>query len=146
MVDGEGHLVVLELKRNQTSREVVAQLLDYGSGVRSLQHEEIESLYTTQIEKYWPERKGKTLDQAFCEHFQVESQPDELNDSHKLVLVASELDDSSERIIDYLSDEYGVSINAVFFRFFRDGGREYLSRAWLIDPDRVEAKTQEKSQ
>ena len=70
--------------------------------------------------------------------------PESLNDSHDLVLVAGELDDSSERIIGYLADEYGVAINAVFFRFFRDGDNEYLSRAWLIDPGEVDAKVEEK--
>src|SRR5262249_491628 len=33
-----------------------------------------------------------------------------------------------------------------FFRFFRDEDREYLSRAWLIDPEDVEAKVEEKRQ
>jgi hypothetical protein len=37
--------------------------------------------------------------------------------------VASELDDSSERIITDLADEYGFAINAAFFRVFRDGDR-----------------------
>ena len=32
-IDANGHLVVIELKRNRTPREVVAQLLDYGSWV-----------------------------------------------------------------------------------------------------------------
>jgi len=32
----------------------------------------------------------------------------------------------------------------VFFRFFKDGGNEYLSRAWLIDPGEVEAKVVER--
>ena len=32
-IDGDGNLVVLELKRNRTPREVVAQLLDYGPWV-----------------------------------------------------------------------------------------------------------------
>jgi hypothetical protein len=60
--------------------------------------------------------------------------PDTVNASHSLVLVASELDDSSERIINYLADQYDVSINAVFFRFFQDAGSELLGRAWLRDP------------
>jgi len=34
----------------------------------------------------------------------------------------------------------------VFFRFFRDGDNEYLSRAWLIDPGEVDAKVEEKRQ
>jgi hypothetical protein len=60
------------------------------------------------------------------------------------VVVASELDDSTERIVTYLADEYGAAINAVFFRFFQDGESEYLSRVWLIDPGEAEVKVVEK--
>lgn len=142
-IDADGQLVVLELKRNQTPREIVAQLLDYGSWVRSLQREDVEKHYAQYLSKYRPSKDGATLEQAYCDYFRADALPDEINESHKLVLVASELDESSERIINYLSDEYGVAINAVFFRFFRDGDREYLSRAWLIDPTQIEAKVQE---
>jgi hypothetical protein len=58
-------------------------------------------------------------------------------------VVATQLDDSTERIINYLT-EFGVAVNAVFFRFFKDGDGEYLSRAWLIEPDQAEAKIVEK--
>ena len=56
------------------------------------------------------------------------------------MVVASELDASTERIINYLSDNYGVPINAVFFRFFRENGQDYLTRTWLLDPEQVEQK------
>ena len=48
-VDAEGRLVVLELKRNQTPREVVAQLLDYGTWVRDLDREH-ETIFQVQSE------------------------------------------------------------------------------------------------
>ena len=60
--------------------------------------------------------------------------PDELNETHQLVIVASQLDDSTERIVNYLSEEHNVPINALFFRIYRDGDREYLSSMWFIDP------------
>lgn len=60
--------------------------------------------------------------------------PEELNGSHELVIVASVLDPATERIVGYLADESGVNINAVFFRVFKDDGREYLTRVWLRDP------------
>lgn len=143
-IDADGNLVVIELKRNRTPREVVAQLLDYGSWVRSLDDNDIAGIFDAFLAKYYPAHAGTSLDRAFCERFQVNEMPESLNESHKLVVVASELDDSTERIISYLADEYGVAINAVFFRFFRDGDREYLSRAWLIDPGDVEAKVEQK--
>lgn len=143
-LDIEGNLVVLELKRDRTPREVVAQLLDYGSWVRSLEYEDVAGVFETLLKKYFPQRAGVSLERAFCDRFHVEEMPESLNESHKLVVVAGELDDSTERIIGYLTEEYGVPINAVFFRFFRDVDREYLSRAWLIDPADITAKVQEK--
>jgi len=143
-IDANGSLVVLELKRDRTPREVVAQLLDYGSWVRSLEDDDIASIFECFLQKYVPKRVGSSLDEAFCQKFQTTSMPESLNEAHELVLVAGQLDDSSERIINYLSDEYGVAINAVFFRFFRDGDNEYLSRAWLTDPVEVDAKVIDK--
>lgn len=143
-MDADGKLVVIELKRDRTPREVVAQLLDYGSWVRELEDEDIAAIFNAYLRKYLPEHAGTSLDEAFCERFGVKEMPESLNDSHELVVVASELDDSTERIVTYLADEYGAAINAVFFRFFKNGEIEYLSRVWFIDPGEAETKAVEK--
>ena len=136
-MDADGNLVVVELKRDKTPRDIVAQVLDYGSWVRTLEDEDIASVFADYVAKYYPEEAATSLDQAFCDRFKVGKMPEALNESHELVIVAGELDDSTERIVSYLADEYGVAVNAVFFRFFRDGGNEYLSRVWLIEPGEV---------
>lgn len=142
-VDREGNVVVIELKKDKTPREVVAQVLDYGSWVRTLEDDDIAGIFEAYTQKYYPEHAGTSLDQAFCEKFGVAEMPDSLNEAHELLVVAAQLDDSTERIINYLI-EFGVAVNAVFFRFFKDGNGEYLSRAWLIEPDQAEAKIVEK--
>ncbi|AQQ71174.1 hypothetical protein SMSP2_01540 [Limihaloglobus sulfuriphilus] len=133
-IDRDGNIVVLELKRNQTPREVVAQLLDYASWVKNLTDDEIASIFDTYINKFHPERNGISLDDAFMSYFNVNSMPDELNETHQLVIVASSLDNSTERILNYLSEGHNVPINAIFFRVFKDEDREYLSRMWFIEP------------
>src|SRR5690625_7980241 len=55
-----------------------------------------------------------------------------------MVIVAAELDASTERIINYLNDKASVAVNAVFFSVFQDGDSQYLSRAWMIDPVETE--------
>ena len=138
-MDVEGRLVVIELKRDKTSREVVAQLLDYGSWIRTLKDEEIASIFDDYLREYKPESVKKSLDEAFAERFpDIKEIPEPLNDGHKLIVVANELDNSTERIVNYLADEYGVEINALFFNFFRDGEAEYLTRVWLIEPSQAE--------
>ena len=100
----------------------------------------MQTLSYDDIAEIYAERNGgRKLEEGFAVAFDG-NPPEQLNQSHQLIVVASELDPSTERIIDYLSDNYGVPINAVFFRYFRDGDREYLARTWLIDPDEAEMK------
>jgi len=132
-MDRDGVLVVIELKRDRTPRDVVAQALDYASWVQGLSYDEISALYASK-------HNGQAFEVGFDETFNC-SPPEDLNVAHKIVVVASELDPSSERIIGYLSSNYGVPINTVFFRYFSDKGNDYLTRSWLIDPQQAETQT-----
>lgn len=135
-VDAGGGLHVLELKRDRTPRDVVAQALDYGSWVEALTHEEVLGIF----ENYRPE---KAFEEAFSERFGV-SPPEELNGEHTLTVVASEVDPATARIVEYLAG-FDVPLNVLFFRYFVDGDREYLARTWLVDDARTGADTPKKS-
>lgn len=137
-IDRDANLVVLELKRDKTYRDIVAQVLDYGSWVRELTDDRIAQIFDDYQKRWHGAAKLTSIDEAFESKFRV-SMPDEMNSTHELVVVASSLDPATERVVRYLADEYGVRINAVFFRVFRDGDREYLSRAWFRDPAEVTA-------
>lgn len=137
-IDRDANLVVLELKRDKTYRDIVAQVLDYGSWVRELKDERIAQIFDEYQNRWHNKGEPISIDEAFKKTFGV-AVPDDMNSTHELVIVASGLDPATERIVRYLADEYGVRINAVFFRVFRDGDREYLSRAWFRDPAEVTA-------
>jgi len=138
VIDRDGNLAVLELKRDKTYRDIVAQTLDYGSWVCNLESEDIARIFEEYLNKYHSERKNESINEAFCKRFLVQQMPEELNQSHELVIVCSALDDSTERIVNYLAEYHQVKINAVFFRVFEDEGRRYLGRVWLRDPSEVE--------
>ena len=139
-IDVEGNLAIIELKRDKTYRDIVSQVLDYGSWVRSLRDEDIARLYHDYLARWHPDRQSASLNEAFCSRFKVKAMPEELNGDHELIIVAGSLDPSTERIVTYLAEHHDVNINAVFFRFFRDGDREYLSRVWLREPSAVAAE------
>lgn len=130
-LDASGSIIIIELKKRQTSREVVAQAIDYASWVKTLDAAYIADLY----KKFSKENKLQfaILDEAFYDKFNTRLEEDELNSSHQIVIVTSELDSSTERIIQYLND-LEVPINAVKFRVFKDKETRYLSRVWFIDP------------
>src|SRR5262249_25088163 len=131
-IDDRGDLTVIEIKRDRTPREVVAQILDYASWVQTLSYQDIINIFQER-------NGGKRFEEAFAERFGIDPL-ESLNQSHRLIIVASELDNSTERIVGYLSNGYGVPINAVFFRYFKDGGAEYLTRSWLIEPNQAEVQ------
>lgn len=132
-MDAEGKLIIIELKRDKTPREVVAQAIDYASWVAQLRDFQITDIYQQFAERYG--RPQPTLDEAFQAKFGVPLDEITLNESHQMVIVATHLDASTERIINYLNEYGQLSINALFFAAFEDGGNHYLSRAWMIDPD-----------
>jgi hypothetical protein len=130
-IDRSGNLVIVELKRDMTPREVTAQALDYASWVKELDPEGIDSIAAGYL-------KGETLAAAFQSKFRSDL-PEVLNEHHAMLVVASEVDDSTERIIRYLSETYGVDINAVRFQFFQaQDGREFLVRTFAVAPREVE--------
>jgi hypothetical protein len=140
-IDAVGNLVLLELKRDQTPREVIAQVLEYGAWVVKLRAEDLLPIYQRYLERFHPDRAAESLDQAFCRRFGAKELPEDLNQAHELVVVASQFDATSERIVEYLAEVHEVAINAIFFRVFKDGDREYLTRAWLRDPSDVDIES-----
>lgn len=126
-LDAEARVHVLELKRDRTPRDVVAQTLDYGSWAQGLSIDDLEQIYR--------DHNGSAyeLDTSFAERFDAPL-PDVVNADQQFTIVASELDATSDRIVEFLAEGYGVPINALFFRHFEDEGREYLARTWLLDP------------
>jgi hypothetical protein len=138
-LDYNGDLVIVELKRDKTPREVTAQALDYASWVANLSNEKITEISNRYLGDH------STLEESFRSRFGAEL-PEILNEHHSMIIVASEIDGRSERIIRYLSDSYGVGINAATFQYFHNGDRkELLARVFLIDPTQVKYSTRTKA-
>ena len=127
----DASLVLIELKRDRTPREIIAQALDYASWVDQLTPDRVVQIF----QRF---SGGKSLDVAFQERFGVELDEETLNQSHQIIIVAAELDPSTERIIGYLNAR-DIAINVVFFQVFEHGADKLLSRAWLIDPGETQA-------
>ncbi len=122
----DGALVLIELKRERTPREVVAQAIDYAVWVEELEAQDIAAIYG----RFAP---GRDLAADFRARFGQPLDEDTLNDSHQIVIVATHLDDSSERIVAYLNKR-DIAINVLCFQVFAMGDQQLLSRSWLLDP------------
>ena len=127
-INPEGDLSIIELKRHRTPRDVIAQVLDYASWVASLD--------TVDVHEIAKRKLDRPLSDAFKDRFE-QPLPETLNTSHNMVIVASEFDASSERIVKYLANEHGVAINTAFFKIFEEGDQQYLTADWLMDQEQV---------
>lgn len=133
-INSLGELVIIELKRDKTYREVVVQALDYATWVKDLDYENLNAIFN----KY-----GKTeftdLEDYFSSKFNIDTEEIEFNSDHKMLIVGSEIDDSTIRIINYLSQEpYSVNINAVNFNYYKDeSGNEFLAQSFILPEENI---------
>ena len=130
-VDQEGNLVVIELKRDRTPRDVVAQALDYASWVQGFGREDVDH--------FAHEHLGESFDAAFQRTFGHEP-PEIVNERQRMYIVASALDSATQRIVEYLSTTHGVDINAATFAYFNTAGGEFVARSMLLDEEDVERR------
>jgi hypothetical protein len=136
-----GELVIIELKRDKTYREVISQVLDYATWVKDLDYSEMTNI----LNKYG-DSKYKDIEEFFTANFKKDSEEFELNSDHKMVIVGSDIDDSTVRIITYLSSEpFSVNINAVNFNYYKDSdGHEFLARAFVLPEENITEESRSK--
>jgi hypothetical protein len=130
-INQDGDLVVIELKRDKTPRDITAQVLDYASWVQDLSGEDIIAIANEYFIKY-----QANFQEAFKRKYE-NPLPEEINGSHKLYIVGSEIDSHSERIVKYLNNTLGADINALTFSYYENKDGEYIARNFLIEPDDV---------
>ncbi|MCD8408636.1 hypothetical protein LNI96_11970 [Tenacibaculum dicentrarchi] len=122
-IDENGDLIIIELKRGLTPREVTAQALDYASWVNTLKEEDVNDLLN---------KRGinKSVSELLSEKFDNNEDVD-INENQKIYIVASSIDTITERICKYLASN-GLQINVLTFDYFNDEGREYVARNFLV--------------
>jgi len=135
-IDQDGDLTVIEAKRDRTPRDVIAQVLDYASWVRGLSTPKVHSIAHGYL--------NRPLSEAFHELF-CQTIPETLNASQHLLIIAGSFDASSKRIVEYLAEAHGLSINTAFFTYFKESEREYLASDFLLDQQQVVERSEAKT-
>lgn len=127
-IDIVGSPIVIEFKKDMTPREVTAQALDYASWVKTIDSDDLAQIYL----KYTDGKK--TLSEAYREKFNSELNNENDDSDVQIVIVATGMDGSTERIIKFLQG-YNIDINVLFFNVFEYQETRFLSRAWMLDAE-----------
>lgn len=128
-VDKSGNTIIIEIKRDELPRECLAQAIDYASDVAEWTVERLSDVCSKYIKK--------KFEDVFNEEFpDVDLENVNLNSTQRIVLVGFSIEASLERMIEWLSDSYGVNINAVVLSYVKTkGGDELLARTSVISEE-----------
>lgn len=131
-LDSEGRCVLIELKRGKTPREIVGQALDYISWVHKLSDGDIRNLIEKNI--------GRPFADVYRERFGTRNPPSELNSDQRMMIVCTDTDDATRRILDYLTERHHMDVNVITLSYYKVGDQELLARTWAVDPAELEER------
>lgn len=126
-VDAEGNLVIVELKRDETPREVVAQLLEYAAWANELSDPQIHRI----AETYFATRsevQDKTFDDVFRIVFDILETDElpELNRVLRLFIVAEEIPTRIAQVCRFLRTSYSMNIVCIDASTFQTESNERI--------------------
>jgi len=129
-IDNGGNLVVIELKRDKIARDALAQAIDYASDVASWEKDKISEV----CGKYYTE---KSLEDVITESFpDVDIGSLKINATQRIILVGFVIESSLERMVEWLSGNYGVNVNAVVLKYIKTAkGEELLAKTSIISEE-----------
>ncbi|GAB6060628.1 DUF7669 domain-containing protein [Desulfonatronum parangueonense] len=121
-LDKDGNLVIIELKKGRTSREVVAQLLEYAAWANDLSNDKIYEIADNYMNRNLGEAR---LERLFLDTFETDEFPT-LNQRLRLFVAAEDISPSISKVSRFLRQVYGVDINCVQFHIFQTESGEIL--------------------
>ena len=128
-VDGDGRLVVFELKRGTLSRDAVAQVLDYGSWLESLSEDELAQRISDNSGARDVEEVGD-----FRAWYESRTGDGDLGPLRpvKMVLVGLGADEQTNRMVRFLADR-GIEISLLTFHGYVHEGKTLLARQVRVE-------------
>jgi len=146
-IDASGACVVIELKRGETPRDVVAQTLEYAAWVDSLSLSDLDD-----IAREYAERRGieaESVTDVYQNRFGSEGEEEEENEDEaqritfntrqRMIIVAERFSREVEQSLRYLRTKLGVDASGVRFSIHQAGGETLLETQVVVGRERLEA-------
>lgn len=127
-VDRHGDIVVIELKRDKTPRETLAQALEYASFVEGLDADQLEAVF-----RAYNDDDEANLAAQHREYFGLaETDAISFNKDQKIVIVGQEVTKEIRQTSSFLRAK-GLGVTCVEFAFFtEEDGRQLLSNEVVV--------------
>lgn len=129
-VDGDGRLVVFELKRGTLTREAVAQVIDYASYLDAMDLDELANHISGRSG-----RNGIGKIEDFQDWYSQNFEELELDSLTpvRMFPVGLGVDDTTERMVKFLAGNSGMDISLLTFHGFNLDGKTILAKQVEVD-------------
>lgn len=140
-IDSNGDVVIVELKKGKTPREVVAQVLEYAAWANRLTYDDLNSITM----KYYDKKdsyKGMELLEIHKEIFNPENEFDvtmSFNNKLRLYIVAEEISRSVKDVVRYLNTQGNIDITSLKYDVFRAGDGQYYISTEVDESESVQS-------
>lgn len=137
-IDNNGNIVIVELKRDKLARVVLAQAIDYASDLATWEIDKLSEICIAYT--------GNSLEDHLSANFEnIEVDELTINQSQRLLLVGFSIEEPLSRMIEYLSSNFDMAINAIVLNYVKtSNGTELLSRTVTIPEDVAKEKSNKK--
>lgn len=132
-LDKKGNTVVIELKREKTPRETVAQILEYTSYVEDLTYEQLEK-----IAKDYTGDEGLNLTENHRKIFELsDEEAVAFNKEQRLVIVGQYISKEIEQTSIFLNKK-GLELYCIAFKYFKnEKGERIITSDFVVKKDKT---------
>jgi len=128
-LDKEGNLIIMELKKDKSPRDVVSQILEYAVWAEKIQYEDLNriasSKYLGNHENLW-----KKYEKDFG------NVPDYFNEKQKLYIVSEKIDRKTEQVSRYLRRQ-GVDISCIELNFYENEDQKLADTRIIVGTEKL---------
>jgi len=137
-MDNNGNIVIVELKRDKLARVVLAQAIDYASDLSTWDIDRLSEICMSYT--------GNSLEDHISANFEnIQIDDLTINQTQRLLLVGFSIEEPLNRMIEWLSSNFDMSINAIVLNYVKTStGTELLSRTVTIPEEIAKEKTSKK--
>ena len=130
-VDSSGDVVIVELKKGRTPREIIAQILEYSAWIDNLNYEDLN-----EIANHYFLSKNQGLEKSLMQVYRDVFFPDdevgeedtkiEFNRSQKLFIVAEDVTPTIRRVASHLRTKYQMNIFCMEYKVQKSEQGDYF--------------------
>ncbi len=147
-IDSTGNLVIVELKKGKTPREVIAQILEYSAWGSSILPEDLNEMTKNYFRNH-KSYKNYSLNEIYKDIICPDSEEQveiSFNENQRLFIVAEEISLIVKEVSNHLRNSYGINITCLEYTVSKSKKGEYIiSTEKIVGYDTLISKKQKKT-